>query len=91
MLVSLATWVVLFALYLLFAGQATGAELCAGALAAVTGVGVQVYLHQTGTRPMRLVTPWGRLAGRIGVSLARYDSRCRRTGPCDHGQGWCVA
>jgi hypothetical protein len=71
MLVTLAVWATLFALYLLFAGQATGAELCAAALSAAAGAAVKVHLHRAGHRPMQLDAPWGRLAGRIGASLAR--------------------
>jgi hypothetical protein len=71
MLVTLSTWVTLFALYLLFAGQATAAEVCAGALAAGTGMGLRIYSHRAGQRSLRVDAPWGRLAGRLGVSLAR--------------------
>ena len=71
MLLTLSTWAVLFALYLLFAGQATGSELCAGALVAMAGAALQIYLHRMGEHPLRLRAPWGRLAARTGMSLAR--------------------
>ncbi len=71
MLASLVTWVTLFAFYLLFAGQASGAELCAGALAAGVGAGLQAYLRARGERPVAIDAPWGRLAGRVAASLAR--------------------
>ncbi|HJS87834.1 MAG TPA: hypothetical protein VJ779_20470 [Acetobacteraceae bacterium] len=69
MLLTLSTWAVLFALYLMFAGQATGSELCAGALVAMTGAALQIYLHRMGEHPLRLRAPWGRLAARAGISL----------------------
>jgi hypothetical protein len=70
-LLLLSTWTPLFALYLLFAGQATGAELCAGLLAAALGTAFQVYLHPSGKRPLQPEAPWGRLAARVAASVAR--------------------
>ncbi len=68
---ALLTWLALFALYILFTGEASRAELCAGALVAVMGAGLAVYVRGAGHRPMRLDAPWGRLVGRVGLALAR--------------------
>ncbi len=68
---ALLTWTALFALYLLFAGQADRAELCAGALMALAGTFLAVFLHQHEHRPMRDVAPWLALARRVGVALLR--------------------
>lgn len=66
----LLAWVILFAFYLLFAGQASRAEACAGALAALAGIGLQLFVRLRSQRSMRLAAPWLTLAGRVGASLA---------------------
>jgi hypothetical protein len=67
----LLAWVTLFALYLLFAGQASRAEVCAAALAALVGIGLQLYVRLRSDRTIRLAAPWLTLAGRTGASLGR--------------------
>lgn len=64
-------WVALFAFYLLFAGQASRAEVCAGALAAFVGIGLQLYVRLRSQRSIRLAAPWLTIAGRVGAALAR--------------------
>jgi hypothetical protein len=71
MLPVLSTWTTLFALYLLFAGQATRAELCAGLLAAALGTALRFYLRRAGEYSFRPDAPWGRLVVRVAASLAR--------------------
>lgn len=68
---TLLTWLTLFALYLLFAGQASGAELCAGALAAIAGALLALYIRRREQRAMRLAAPWTRLVGRVAAALGR--------------------
>ena len=65
----LLAWVTLFALYLLFAGQASRAEVCAAVLAALVGIGLQLYVRLRSERIIRLAAPWLTLAGRVGASL----------------------
>ncbi len=68
---TLLTWVASFALYLLFAGQASRAELCAGALVAITGAALALYIRTARHRPMRLAAPWMLLARRVATALGR--------------------
>jgi hypothetical protein len=71
MVFLLSTWTTLFAFYVLFAQQATRAELCAGLLVAALGAALQLYLHRSGDGPLQLNAPWGRLAARVAASVAR--------------------
>ena len=63
-------WLALFALYLLFAGNASGAELGAAVLAALPGAAFAIYLRRQGHRPMRLKAPFARLFWRVTAALA---------------------
>ncbi len=71
MLVTFATWALLFGFYLLFAGQASGAELGAGVISAALGAALGVFVRVRGEHRMKIEAPWARLAGRILTSLAR--------------------
>ncbi len=64
-------WLTLFALYMLFAGKASRAELSAAALVAVASSAFAVYVYQQGHRPMRLRAPFPYLFWRVGLALAR--------------------
>lgn len=70
-MMAVPIWLALFALYLLFAGTATGAELGAAALVALVGCAFAIYLRRQGHRPMRLKAPFARLFRRVAVALAR--------------------
>jgi len=61
----------LFALYLLFAGQASAAELGAAVLAGTAAAGYHLHVRCRARRKFHLVAPWLRLAWRIPLALAR--------------------
>jgi hypothetical protein len=67
MVSTLLTWLVLFALYLLFAGQASGAELVAAALIAGLGTLLAAYVRRR--RALHPRAPWARLSARVAASL----------------------
>ena len=67
----LLSWAVLFALYLLFAGQASSAELVAGALLGALAAAYEVHVRRLARCKLRLTAPWSRLTVRTLGALAR--------------------
>ena len=67
----LLSWAVLFALYLLFAGQASLPELVAGALVGAFAAAYEVHVRRLARRRFDLAVPWARLAARTTWALAR--------------------
>jgi hypothetical protein len=64
-------FLLLVALYLLFAGQATAPELAAAALTAAAATTYHLHVRHHACRQFRFTAPWPRLAGRIAWALAR--------------------
>ncbi len=75
MLATSLTWAGLFALYLLFAGQASAAEIVAGTLVAGAGVALRTVVHHVERLKLGFDGPWGRLAGRALRSIAHDATR----------------
>lgn len=64
-------FLLLFAFYLLFAGQATTPELAAAALTASAITAYHLHVRHHAHRRFRFAAPWPRLAWRITSALAR--------------------
>lgn len=71
-------WLALFALYLLFAANASGAEVGAAALVALVGAAFAIYLRRQGHRPMRLKAPFAHLLWHVTVALVRDTAKVGR-------------
>jgi hypothetical protein len=68
---TLVTWAALFGLYLLFVGQAARVEVLAGISAAALVVAGHEHTRSVAHRKLHVVAPWGWLAVRLGIALAR--------------------
>ncbi len=68
-------WATLFALYLLFAGGTSRAELLGGICTATVAIAAHVNTSRVAHRELRLSAPWGRLAMRLLIALIRDTCR----------------
>lgn len=55
--IGIAAWVVLFAFYLVFAGEISTVEVCAALFCATVGAALAVAAHRSGRRQFRLRAP----------------------------------
>ena len=74
----LLSWVALFPLYLLLAGQASGQEVVAGALVATVAAGSAVLVRRLGSSVFGFRYAWLRRLARLAVLLAADLGRVGR-------------